>query len=189
MPNKWTFKVIGVKEFIESNLIGDVLVPFGGMEKLEGTGEDALSIATCDIKYPNNEEAAAAEFNCDARFLDKSPEIKGKKYRTVVLDPPFTFFQASRSYNLNESQFRMSDVVKAKDEAFMHCIGKNNCRVITLGFNSTGMGKERGFKLKKMAVINHGGNRNDTLITVEDYELEPKERYIKKMKDQHNFII
>lgn len=181
MPHIYTFKVKGVKEYIIHNLKGEkILIPFGGMEKIDVPHK---KIDTCDIKYPNVNEAAAADFYCDATDYDKSPEIKGKKYDTIVLDPPFSFFQAVRYYKLNEKTFKMTDIVKAKNEALRHC--EDKCRIISLGFNTTGMGKERGFKLKKVAVVNHGGNHNDTLITVEDWEGSPKERFRKKMREQY----
>ena len=181
MPNIYTFRVKGVKEFINENIKGDVLVPFGGMEHLDRNNN---KIMTCDIKHPNKEEAAAADFWCDATDLDKSPEIKDKKFDTILLDPPFTFFQAVHSYKLKGNKiFKMTDVVKAKNEAFRKC--KKDCRVITLGFNTVGMSNERGFGLKKVGIITHGGNHNDTLITVEDRIKRPKERFIKKMEEMY----
>jgi len=40
-------------------------------------------------------------------------------------------------------------------------------KVICFGWNSMGLGKGRGFVMKRLLIINHGGSRNDTLVTVE----------------------
>jgi hypothetical protein len=45
------------------------------------------------------------------------------------------------------------------------------CRVggycISFGWNTVGMGKKRGFQAVEILIVSHGGNRNDTLWTVE----------------------
>jgi len=180
MPNIYTFKVKGIKEFIQKHTKGDILIPFAGMEHLDRSNDKIMS---CDIKYPNNEEAAAADFWCNATNLNESPELKDKKFDTIILDPPFSFFQAVHEYNLNMKQFRMTDVVRAKNEAFRKC--KDKCRVITLGFNSVGMSAERGFEPTHIGLVTHGGNHNDTIITVEERVSRPKLRFRNKMKDMH----
>ena len=43
------------------------------------------------------------------------------------------------------------------------CCGK----VISFGWNTAGIGKTRGFEIKRTLIVPHGGSKNDTLCTVE----------------------
>ena len=52
---------------------------------------------------------------------------------------------------------------------------KDNGIVISFGWNSIGFGKKRGFKIIEILLVAHGGNRNDTIVTVEIKE-QPNEQ-------------
>ena len=55
----------------------------------------------------------------------------------------------------------MSAYIK-KDTAIQFC-GK----VLCFGWNSMGCGMKRGFDMKRILLVPHGGSRNDTICTVE----------------------
>jgi hypothetical protein len=38
---------------------------------------------------------------------------------------------------------------------------------ISFGWNSNGMGKNRGFEIVEILLVSHGGHHNDTIVTVE----------------------
>ena len=38
---------------------------------------------------------------------------------------------------------------------------------ISFGWNSNGMGKNRGFEIVEILLVAHGGHHNDTIVTVE----------------------
>lgn len=40
-------------------------------------------------------------------------------------------------------------------------------KVITFSYNSSGMGKKRGFELTRILLVCHGAEHNDTICTVE----------------------
>ena len=44
----------------------------------------------------------------------------------------------------------------------------NKGRVLSYGYDTTGMGKNRGFKKIAICVVNHVGDHNDTLCLVEE---------------------
>lgn len=44
---------------------------------------------------------------------------------------------------------------------------KPNGLCISCGWNSNGIGKTRGFEIIEILLVAHGGNHNDTIITVE----------------------
>lgn len=52
-----------------------------------------------------------------------------------------------------------------KDE--MARIIKPGGKVICFGWNSMGLGKNRGFEMKRILLVAHGGSKNDTIVTVE----------------------
>ena len=39
--------------------------------------------------------------------------------------------------------------------------------VVTCGWNTVGMGVERGYVLEQILLVSHGGEHNDTIVTVE----------------------
>ena len=46
-------------------------------------------------------------------------------------------------------------------------------KVICCGWNTTGMGKSRGFRMDRILLVPHGGQRNDTIVTVET-KIQPR---------------
>lgn len=38
---------------------------------------------------------------------------------------------------------------------------------VCCGWNSNGLGKSRDFEMLEVLIVNHGGSKNDTLVTVE----------------------
>jgi hypothetical protein len=38
---------------------------------------------------------------------------------------------------------------------------------ISFGWSSAGLGKDRGFEIVEILLVPHGGNHNDTIVTVE----------------------
>ena len=41
-------------------------------------------------------------------------------------------------------------------------------KCITFGWNSTGLGKKRGFEITRILIVCHGSMHNDTICTVEE---------------------
>ena len=46
-------------------------------------------------------------------------------------------------------------------------IAAPGCIVVSFGWNSMGMGKNRGFEIVEILLVPHGGAHNDTIVTVE----------------------
>ena len=46
-------------------------------------------------------------------------------------------------------------------------VTKNKGLVISCGWSSNGIGKNRGFEFKRILLVAHGGGRNDTIVTLE----------------------
>ena len=122
----------------------------------------------------------AEEFS-DASYLDPFP-FESKidcfdffKSITIrnkygVLDPPYTKRQVSEHYKKNGGKctgWHTSSgwIAKVKDE--MAKLIQPGGKVITFAYNTSGMGKSRGFELIRILLVCHGAEHNDTICTVE----------------------
>ena len=47
--------------------------------------------------------------------------------------------------------------------------------VFSFGWNSNGIGKKYGFAMRKILIVNHGGQHNDTICTLEEKVNDYKE--------------
>ncbi|SIS16615.1 adenine-specific DNA methylase [Natronorubrum thiooxidans] len=89
----------------------------------------------------------------------------------VLFDPPYSPRQIKEVYDsigletsIETTQATFwSDV---KDEIERVC--SSGATVISCGWNSGGVGKTRGFERRRILLVPHGGQHNDTIVTVED---------------------
>jgi predicted methyltransferase len=88
---------------------------------------------------------------------------KGDNFDTVLLDPPYAIRKSMEMYGgRRASPFRqLKDVLPN--------IIKDKGKLITFGYHSNVMGKNRGFKVEKIALFSHGGAIHDTIASVERY--------------------
>ncbi len=89
----------------------------------------------------------------------------------VLYDPPYTPTQLKEHYNLYpESKALYYDTKRTywkKQKDIIMDIVKPNGLVISFGYDSSGMGKTRGFEIIEILLVAHGGGHNDTICTVE----------------------
>jgi len=105
------------------------------------------------------DEEALAEYQMDALQFVK--DWKGERFNTVLLDPPYAYRKSMEMYKgIKASPFR-----QLKDE--LPRILKPNGIVITFGYHSNTMGKNRGFTVERIALFSHGGAIHDTIASVE----------------------
>ena len=88
----------------------------------------------------------------------------------VLFDPPYSPRQIKECYNGVGLKCSMEDTQgsfwgKIKNEIAR--VLKPKGIVICFGWNSNGCGKTRGFELEELLLVPHGGNHNDTIVTVE----------------------
>ena len=156
MPNKLTFKIRPIDEFIQDHLPdGLILDPFANRFSDYGA-------ITNDINPDAN-----TDFNEDAlsflkRFDDGS--ISG-----ILFDPPYSLRQVKECYQglgvgltQRESKRFYSDL---KDE--MARVLKQGGISISFGWSTVGLGKTRGFQKTRVLIVCHGGQHNDTLCLLE----------------------
>lgn len=156
MPSKWTFQIKPIKELLSRYLVGNVWAdPFAGQSSLAQYRNDL---------NPNNNQPFCKE------ALDFMQSIPENILDGVLFDPPYSLTQVSRSYNDIGLQFKGKEnptggFPKVRDEIAKKV--KTGGYVISFGWNTVGIGKKRGFEIEEILIVCHGGNRNDTLVTVE----------------------
>jgi len=86
----------------------------------------------------------------------------------VLFDPPYSPRQLKECYE--SLGFCLHDTTSAvwkrwKDEIARVIQPGGVC--ISFGWSSAGLGKDRGFEIVEILLVPHGGNHNDTIVTVE----------------------
>lgn len=158
MPNSRTFTILPIKRLIEKYLpeSGVVVDPFAN--------DSTYGTITNDL----NPESKAL-YHLDALEFLKSQ--KDNLADMVLYDPPYSMRQASECYKsfgkekLSGTVTNMRYWSQCKDECAR--IVKVGGLCLSCGWNSMGMGKNRGFEIEEILLVPHGGNRNDTIIVLE----------------------
>jgi len=155
MPNKNTFTISPIHKLVIRYLKGFSIDPFANNNKLATITNDI------DFQYDT-------DYHLDA--LDFLKLFNNSCIDTVLFDPPFSPRQVSESYkkvgrtvNMQTTQSSYWSNLK-KEIARVTKIGGI---VICCGWNSGGIGKKLGFEIQEILLVAHGGNHNDTIITVE----------------------
>ena len=156
MPNKSTFSIKPIKELIQSELNGGLIIdPFAGPSRIAKITNDI------DPQYDT-------DYNLDA--LDFLKLFDGESVDMVLLDPPYSVRQVSEVYrklgktvNMETTQSTFWSNIKNEIARVLRPGGK----IISFGWNSMGLGKNRGFKINKILLVPHGGPHNDTICVVE----------------------
>lgn len=146
---RYTFESPRIRKWVEDNSKGRCLNLFAGKTKLN------LNEVRNDI-----DKTMLADFHKDA--VDFVREWKGKRFDTIILDPPYAYRKSMEMYNGNKaSRFKiLADEVP-------RILNKDGI-VISLGYHSTFLGKKRNAKLKELCVFSHGGSQHCTIGIIEE---------------------
>ena len=154
MPNKWTFTIIPIRNLLSQELTSALWIdPFAG--------EHSPATITNDLnpKRPTNYHMDALMFL--KQFDDNS--VDG-----VLYDPPYSSRQVKECYeNIGQHGFDGRSNFWSDNKNEIARIIKPGGKVICFGWNSMGCGIARGFIMKRILLVPHGGSRNDTICTVE----------------------
>jgi len=158
MPNAETFTIKPIKELLEREVTDGIWVdPFVRNSRFKH-----LMTYTNDI----NPEFEATH-NLEA--LEFLKLIEDQSVDGVLFDPPYSARQVKECYNSIGRPVTQYDT-QSPWTAFKKEIArilKPNGKVIRFGWNSGGLGKTLGFELNEVLLVPHGGNHNDTIITIE----------------------
>lgn len=160
MPNKWTFKIKPINELLEEELGSGMFIEGLWLDPFAGQYSPAQIKNDLNPKMPTKYHLEALEF----LQQQKDNSVDG-----VLFDPPYSPRQVKEMYEGFGKEVgdktRMSYWSQLKDE--ISRILKPNGKAICFGWNSMGLGKNRGFEMTRILLVAHGGNKNDTICTVE----------------------
>lgn len=156
MPSKWTFEIPPIKRLLDDYGVGHGWIdPF--------CGEKSIAEFRNDLNPANTN----AQYHMEALdFLT----LKDWPIVGALFDPPYSLTQVARSYSDIGLKFKGKEnptggFPKVKDRIAELLPRRGIC--ISFGWNSNGLGKKRGMKVIEVLLVSHGGNRNDTICTVE----------------------
>ena len=161
MPSRWTFKIPAIDALLSRYLPDD---GHGWADPF--AGKSTLAQYRNDLDQRHDQPAAVEAIDFLSSFSNEF--LDG-----VLFDPPYSLTQVSRSYAGMGLQFRGSEnptggFPRCRDEIAR--ILRHGGLAISFGWNTVGMGIKRGFLPIEYLIVCHGGNRNDTLVTVERRE-------------------
>jgi hypothetical protein len=116
--------------------------------------------------------ARPAEYHMDG--LEFLQILEAESVDGVLFDPPYSVEQALRKYvpRQNGTAGRTEYHARCKDE--IRRVLRPGGKAICFGWDSNGVGKERGFELRRVLLIAHGAHHPDTIVTVEQkYAAQP----------------
>lgn len=156
MPNHRTFDIKPIKELISRYIQAGLWVdPFANESKLARITNDINPL------YSTDYHLEAGEFM--AMFGDGS--VDG-----VLYDPPYSPRQVAECYKnigLEVTMETTQSSFRTKHIDQIARITRTGGTVISFGWNSSGIGKTRGFEIIEILLVPHGGSHNDTIVTVE----------------------
>lgn len=166
MPNSRTFIIKPIRELLHNEIENGIwLDPYANESTFKSlmTNKPNVKIIDNDLNPEYN-----TDYHLDA--LDFLKIFDNESIDGIVYDPPYSVRQVSECYKgfgkeVTSETTRMTFWSNAKNE--ISRIIKPKGKVICFGWNSMGVGKNRGFELKKVLLVPHGGSKNDTIVTVE----------------------
>ena len=162
MPNKWTFTIKPIKELLYK-YVGNGK---GWVDPFAGNNSPAEF--TNDLN-PNS----PAKYHKEA--IDFLRGLKDNNYNGGLYDPPYSLRQIMECYEgIGHKIDKKWATTKFYSEAkrFLAEKIKSEGIVISFGWNSIGMGKNRGFEIIEILLVSHGRLHNDTIVTVEKKQPE-----------------
>jgi len=162
MPNSDTFSVKPIGEFVWRYIDKSKcsIDPFARNKN--------WATHTNDLN-PNTE----AQHHYDAEeFLSRAFQ-QGTRADLLIFDPPYSPRQISECYKSIGREVGMEGTQngrlyrRVRDAAMPLLLP--GAIVLSFGWNSAGMGKERGFQIIELMLVAHGGGHNDTICLAEQF--------------------
>lgn len=157
MPNANTLQIECIRKLIFKYINqNDVSIdPFSNTSTIASITNDL------NPEYNTNYHLDAIDFL--KTFSDKSVDF-------ILYDPPYSLRQVSECYKnvgIEVTTKTTQSSWRTKHINEITRILKPEGVVMCFGWNSSGVGKVRGFALIEILLVCHGGSHNDTIVTVE----------------------
>lgn len=162
MPRPDTFKLKPVSDLMDRVLAGREVVvdPFAG-NSLRGTLRNDIRPDT------------AAQSHVSAEAFMQGLVESHVRADGVLFDPPYSPRQITECYRAIGRKATMEDTqngrMGSRVKDLMAALCKPGSIAVCCGWNSMGMGLNRGFEMTAILMVAHGGTHNDTIVTVEIY--------------------
>ena len=158
MPNGRTFTIKPIKEFVLSDVKngGTIVDPFAN---------------NCQYGTITNDLNPEFETTHHMDALEFLKSLQSERADLILFDPPYSITQASQLYKefgkekLEVNVANMKYWSLCKDNVAR--ILKKGGICLCFGWNTNGIGKNRGFEMTDILIVSHGGSKNDTLCTRE----------------------
>jgi len=158
MPNSETFTIKPIGELVQEELTEGLWIdPFCGHN------------SPASVRNDLNPKIAEAEHHMDA--IDFLKTFGDESVDGVLFDPPYSPRQIAECYKSVGMDTQKG--LRTRANFWSDCkieiarITKPNAKVICCGWNSMGIGINRGFVMTRLLLVPHGGFHNDTIVTVE----------------------
>lgn len=160
MPSPETFAVAPIADLLRRNLpSGTVVDPFSRGNKFASITNDL-------------DPSVGAMYSLEAgEFCDLMACQFGQFADAVLFDPPYSPRQISEVYKriglaVGTEETQNARLYKRVKDGLDRLL-KPGGVAICCGWNSSGFGKGRGYDLREVLLVAHGGAHNDTIVTVE----------------------
>ena len=167
MPSKWTFEIKPIAALLKRYRVGDGWIdPFCGLK------------SPAEFRNDLNPENKHAQFHLEAADYLASVRAEGyqEQIKGCLFDPPYSLTQVSRSYQDIGLKFKSKENPTGgfpKVRKLLADMLPEGHHAISFGWNTAGLGLKNGMELMEILIVSHGGNRNDTLVTVERKGYKP----------------
>lgn len=160
MPNADTFSIPPIREFVSRYLAASKISvdPFA---------------RNCDLATLTNDlnPKTRAKRHLESWEFLNVLQADGVSADLLLFDPPYSPRQMSECYDsvgirASMQQTQNGALYKRTRDAAMGCL-RRGATVLSFGWNSAGMGKERGFEIVEILMVAHGGAHNDTICIAE----------------------
>ena len=151
--NRYTFKAPKTKAWVEEQCKGKyVLNLFAGPTRLN---------SGIEVANDSNPNVPCIIFQMDALECAKYLRERGELFDVILLDPPYSYRKSMELYNGHKNS-RFKQLLDVLPD-----ILTSRGWVITFGYHSRVMGASRGFRIREICLISHGGAQHDTIAAVE----------------------
>lgn len=152
MPSIWTFSLKPIQAVLARYQVG-----IGWADPFAGERSPA--------EFTNDIEGRGNAYQMDA--LDFLKSRQDASVQGVLFDPPYSVEQCLRRYTpkQNGTAGRAEYWARCKDEIARIVVPGGVA--ISFCWDSTGIGKGRGFEIEEIVLLCHGACHNDTIVTVE----------------------
>lgn len=174
-PCAWTFTIKPIKEIVE-RYVGDGK---GWVDPFAGRNSPAEFTNDHDPESPARWHLDAEEWCREMAvgglsvndYQEPIPVWATPPFAGVIFDPPYSYRQITEHYKRLGMKATQLDTSANFYNRVMNAICdaiKPGGYAISCGWNSSGFGKNRGFELVEVLLVNHGmSHHNDTIVVVE----------------------